>query len=97
MDDVVAIFLREAGLETPLLEYRVMQAWPNVAGEGVAALTRAIEVRGGVLWVGVQSPALLSDLSMRHSDLTQRLNAAVRAQVISDVKLRLEESVPAHS
>ena len=30
MRDVLLAFLRQEGLETPLLEYRITQAWPEV-------------------------------------------------------------------
>lgn len=89
VDDVVGFFLREMGLETPLLEYRITQAWPAVVGERWAPMTQAIEVRAQVLWVGVYSPALLSELQLRHSELTQQLNISVRANIITDVKFRL--------
>lgn len=88
VDDVVGVFLREMGLETPLLEYRLMQAWPSVVGDVWAPLTRVIEVHAGVLWVEVHSPALLAELQMQHSTLAEQLNASVRARVISDVKFR---------
>lgn len=89
VDDVVGFFLREMGLETPLLEYRLMQAWPSVVGEVWASLTRVLEVHSGVLWVEVHSPALLTELQMQHSSLTAQLNASVQAKIITDVKFRL--------
>lgn len=89
VDDVVAHCLREMGLETPLLEYRLTQSWPAVVGESVAPLTRALEVRAGILWVGVHSPALLTELQMRHTELSHQLNASVQANIITDVKFRL--------
>lgn len=89
VDDVVALCIREMGLETPLLEYRITQAWPSVVGEAWASMTQTIEVRAGVLWVGVHSPALLAELQMRHTDLAKELNTSVRANIITDVKFRL--------
>ena len=43
--DVLGMFLRENGLETPLLEYRAVQSWPQAAGSAIAAHTTARFVR----------------------------------------------------
>ncbi|MBQ1909309.1 MAG: DUF721 domain-containing protein, partial [Bacteroidaceae bacterium] len=40
-------YLRLEGLETPLQEYRVVQAWPQVAGEAISRYTGQVFVRDG--------------------------------------------------
>lgn len=84
--DLLGAFLRESGLETPLLEYRVVQAWPKVVGESVAARTTARFVREQALWVQVHSPSLRTQLSMMRQQLVRRLNEAVGSVVIYDLK-----------
>ena len=42
---VIQQFLREEGLETPYNEYRLLQAWPEVVGQGVAQLTNDLQIR----------------------------------------------------
>ncbi|MCR4920589.1 MAG: DUF721 domain-containing protein [Bacteroidaceae bacterium] len=79
-------FLREAGLETPLLEHRIVQAWSEVAGEVVASYTGKVYVRNGILHVQILSAPLRQNLMMGQSLLTQRLNAHVGHQVISSVR-----------
>ena len=37
LGNVVLRYLRLAGLETPLAEHRLVEAWPEVAGEALAA------------------------------------------------------------
>ena len=78
-------FLRSEGLEIPLLEHRIVNAWPTVMGESVSRYTTDLYVKNSVLWVKLKSPALKQNLMMMHSEITRRLNAHVQSQVISDV------------
>ncbi len=78
--------LHEQGLETPLKQKRLVEAWPEVVGEEVAAYTLNKYIYNQTLYVRLSSPALRADLSMRRQELTSRLNAAVGEQVITDVR-----------
>ena len=79
-------YLREEGLETPLLEYRIVQAWHEVAGTAVSAYTGQIYVRNGILYVQIRSAALRQNLMMGQTLLAQRLNTYVGHQVISSIR-----------
>ena len=78
--------LRALGLETPLLQKRLVEAWPEVAGEAIARYTTSAVIRNQTLFVRLGVPALRADLSMRRQEFVQRLNAHVGAQVISDIR-----------
>ena len=78
--------LREQGLETPLLQKRLMEAWPRVAGEMIARYTDGVSIRNQTLYVHLTNPALRQDLSMQRSDYVKRLNAYVGSQVIADIR-----------
>ncbi len=78
--------LREQGLETPLNQKRLVEAWPEVAGPVVARYTLNVYVYNQTLYVRLSNPALRADLSMRRSELTTKLNAVVGEQVITDVR-----------
>ena len=78
--------LREQGLETPLNQKRLVDSWPEVAGPIVARYTLNTYIYNQTLYVRLSNPALRSDLSMRRQELTEKLNAAVGEQVITDVR-----------
>ena len=67
--------LREQGLETPLLQKRLIEAWPTVAGEMIANYTDGVTIRNQTL-----------DLSMQRSNYVKRLNDYVGSQVIADIR-----------
>ena len=80
-------FLRENGLEKPIMERRVAEFWPEVMGNSVARLTRQVEVDNGLLKVKLSSAALRAQLFECRFELIKKLNDAVGAEVIKDVRL----------
>jgi len=84
--DLLLQVLRDQGLETPLLQKRLVEAWPDVAGPMVASYTLNTYIYNQTLYVRLSNPSLRADLSMRRSELTKKLNDAVGEQVITDVR-----------
>lgn len=85
--DLLTDYLRETGLEKPLLERQVVELWPEVMGSMVARLTRSVELKNGILTVRISSAALKAQLFECRHQLVDKLNNAVGAQVIDNVKL----------
>lgn len=92
VNDILREFLHASGLETPLLQYRLVQAWPEVVGLPFNQHSEALEVKGEQLWVNVSSPALTTELQMRRSQLVLQLNAHVGAQIINDIRFVCREA-----
>lgn len=78
--------LREQGLETPLNQKRLVEAWPEVAGPLIARYTLNAYIYNQTLYVRLSSPALRADLSMRRQEFTEKLNALIGEQVIVDIR-----------
>lgn len=87
LDDVINQLLREEGLETPLLQKRLIDAWETVTGDVVACYTGEKYIRNQTLFVKITNPALRQDLSMMRTQLVKRLNDAVGSMVIAEVRL----------
>ena len=84
--DLILRSLREQGLEMPLQQKRLVEAWPIVAGPVVARYTLNTYIYNQTLYVRLSNPALRSDLSMRRQELTEQLNKYVGNQVITDIR-----------
>lgn len=80
--------LRAQGLETPLLQKRLIDSWREVAGDAIANLTTNLYIRNQTLYVHLNSPALRADLSMKRQELVRRLNEHVDSQVIADIRFQ---------
>ena len=85
---VILQYLREFGLETPLNEHRLLQAWDKVLGPAVSRYTKELRIYNQVLFVTITSAALRNELMMRRTELVSRLNAEAGAQVITQIGLR---------
>lgn len=81
-------YLREECLETPLNEKRLMAAWSDVLGPQIAALTQSMFIKNQVLYVHLNSSVLRQELMMARDLIVRRLNAAVQAQVITNIIFR---------
>lgn len=86
--DLLRQYLRQQGLEAPLNEYRLIQAWGEVMGPVIARYTKDLAIRNQALHVQLTSPVLRQELHMQRRELTARLNAHVGAQVIVDIVFR---------
>lgn len=84
--DLIMRNLRTQGLETPLLQKRLIEAWPVVAGEAIARYTTDVRIYNQTLFVRLSAPALRADLSMRRQEFVSRLNEYVGNQVIADIR-----------
>lgn len=83
--DMIRRFLREEGLESPLNEYRLIQAWETVLGKAIAKYTGKLYIKNQTLHVHITSPALRQNLQMSKQTIIHRLNEAVGAQVIINI------------
>ena len=84
--DVVRLYLRESGMETPLLQKRLIEAWDKVTGPTVAQYTGEKKIRNQTLFVQINNPALKADLMMMQSQLVKRLNNEVGAFIIAEIR-----------
>ena len=84
--DLVMSNLRENGLETPLLQKRLIDSWPEVAGPSVARFTREVTIYNQVLYVKLSSPVLRTERSMRRQSFIDKLNHVVGARIITDIR-----------
>ena len=81
-------FLRQEGLETPLNQYRLVNAWKDVVGPAIARYTRDVFIKNQTLFVLLSSSVLRQELMIGKSRLIKELNERVGAQVITDISFK---------
>lgn len=86
LKDLILRNLRDQGLETPLMQKRLVEAWPQVAGSVIARYTLNTYIYNQTLHVRLSNPALRADLSMMRQEFVKKLNDAVGEQVITDIR-----------
>lgn len=87
LSEVLGKVLRDGGLELPLLQKRVVDAWDEIVGPNVGQYTQEKSIRNQTLFVKISNPALRQDLSMMRTQLVKRLNEHVGSFVISEIRI----------
>lgn len=87
LSEVLSDLIRKSGLETPLLQKRVVDGWDEVVGPIVARYTLEKFIKNQTLFVKISNPALRADLSMRRSEIVKALNDKVGAYIIADIRI----------
>jgi predicted nucleic acid-binding Zn ribbon protein len=80
--------LRQEGLEIPLNEKRLIDAWAEVMGTTIASRSKALFIKNQVLYIEVTSAPLRQQLMMGRQQLVIKLNQYVGAQVITNIIFR---------
>ena len=74
VDSVLASVLERYGVRKQVERMGVLELWPEIVGEKLAAVTRARGVDDGVLIVEVRNSAWLMELNMMKGTFLERVN-----------------------
>ena len=83
--EIIQRMLRQEGLETPLNEHRIVDAWADVAGPVITRYTRNVFIKNQTLYVQLASSVIRQELMMNRSSLIRDLNNRVGTQVIYNI------------
>lgn len=86
--EMILKFFRQNGLESPLNEYRLVQAWKEVVGPAITKYTSNLYIKNQILYVHLTSSVLRQELMMGRDILVRNLNEKVGAQVIVNIIFR---------
>ena len=75
--DMIRKFFRQNGLESPLNEYRLVQAWNDVVGPVISRYTTNLYIKNQILYVHLSSSVLREELMMGRDVLVRNLNQQV--------------------
>ena len=67
----------------------LLQRWPEVVGEALAAHCRPLSLRAGTLTIAADEPAWGAQLRWLEADLLRRLDEALGAGTVSAVAVRI--------
>lgn len=90
--DAAALVGAELGLAEPVVFTRLVDAWPQMVGETLAAHSHVRGVRNGVLEVVVDSPGWATELRYLERDLVERASEVVGAGFVVSVRAAVDGS-----
>lgn len=74
------------GMESPLQTAQIFSSWTEIVGADVAAKCKPTSLKGGVLKVRTDSPAWASEFRYLAAEIAGRINAALGAEVVCEIK-----------
>jgi predicted nucleic acid-binding Zn ribbon protein len=85
--EAIGKFLRESGLGTKLMEHKVVMCWDDILAGQIAANTKFIRVKDGVITVGMQSAVARRELIMRKTEVIQSINKKLETPYVKDLRI----------
>jgi predicted nucleic acid-binding Zn ribbon protein len=86
LGDAIREFMKEYRLDKKLNETKLINSWENVVGKMIANHTLRLNVYKGVLFVKLDSPALVHELNFARERICKSLNDEVGSKVIDNIK-----------
>ena len=81
-------FVVALGIDGALRKYRVITEWDEVVGEQIARVARPQRIENGVLFVSVSSAPWRAELTLKRTEIIQKLNEAAGGGVLKDIRFR---------
>ena len=96
-EDLIAGLLSRIGGSGRALEYRVFDAYAQVAGAMLAARSTPDAFRDGTLFVRTPSAALAHEITLLRADLVARMTAVLGPGLVRDIRTRVGASMDSAS
>ncbi|HHX41443.1 MAG TPA: DUF721 domain-containing protein [Armatimonadetes bacterium] len=80
--------LSRLGLSGRLAQQRAVTRWPEVVGPQIAASTRAVAVRDGILFVATKSSTWAHELIFRKKAIMEALERELGRGVLTDIRFQ---------
>lgn len=85
IQDVLEKILNSPALGKGIRETRAINAWEQVLGPTISRITKSLNIRGGVLYVRLNSSVIRNDLLMHKDKIIDALNAEAGGKVVYDL------------
>ncbi len=83
--------MKARGLQSRLSEYRIFGQWEKTVGSVIAGHAQPVAVRGSKLFLAVDSPAWMQQLSLLKPEIIEKVNRSLGKQAIRELGLNLGE------
>ncbi|HUJ16619.1 MAG TPA: DUF721 domain-containing protein [Nitrospirota bacterium] len=91
VSSTLAGILRSRGMQGRLEEYRIFGQWEKTVGGLVASHARPTTMRGSKLFLTVDSPAWMQQLSLLKPEIIEKVNRGLGKDAVQDIALTLGE------
>lgn len=76
------------GLDDAYQQYKTLQIWNSVVGEGISGETVIERFYEGQLFIRVKNPAWRMELNFRKKEIIRKLNEALKERIVNEIIFR---------
>jgi hypothetical protein len=88
ISEVVCEMCRSMGLDDAYQQYKTLQIWNSVVGEGISGETVIERFYEGQLFIRVKNPAWRMELNFRKKEIIRKLNEALKERIVNEIIFR---------
>jgi hypothetical protein len=88
LGEAIKEFLKQYKHSHKINESEAAQAWPEVMGKNIMALTQTVYVKGDKMVVHLKSSALRNELMMHRTKIVRALNKYLGSEIVKEVILK---------
>jgi hypothetical protein len=85
LGDVLKEVIKDFKIDRKLQETQLINSWEEVIGKTIARATKKIYINNKTLYLQIHSSIIRNELSMIKSDIINRLNQKVGAEIINNI------------
>ena len=85
---VLAELVARLGIGPRLLEEKAVEAWAELAGPSVIAVTDSVRVKSGRMIIKITSPTWRYELSLQREEWREKVNEYVGKEIVREVIFR---------
>ena len=86
LDESLQRLLKQLGIEHKVNQYRIIEQWPVFVGERIAQVTRAEQMREGVLFVRVRGMSWRTELTFQKHLILEKIQQKYGNKIITDIR-----------
>jgi len=87
LSESLSAVLKSYGIDKRIQDYDVINHWPQIVGERIAAVTTAVSVSDRVLYVKVRNSSWRTELTFLKSEILAKISEKVERARIDDIRL----------
>jgi hypothetical protein len=88
VSDLLALFLKETGLEKSYREYQILKIWDEILGKSISSLTIYKRIEGRKLYIQLSSSVARDELFMMRSEIVREFNRRAGEMIIDEIILK---------
>jgi len=86
--EAIREYRSEMNIDRRLKEVSLVRCWEDIAGKAIAKRTTNVYLRGGKLYIHLNSALVRNELMMARDELKERLNSEAGEDLVKEIILR---------